>query len=108
MDKGKYRIPSSSYQLQQSRLSPEESNHGVPQLSRENKYTEEGMGESIVSTRKAERTTPSDYGLTMHDVFRPYQRETIEYLEKLEDGKVVILQAPVGSGKSSLSCAMGV
>ena len=64
------------------------------------------MEEIIISNSQTERKIPKDYGLNMHDEFRPYQKETIDYLRQVKDNGVVLLQAPVGSGKSSLARAM--
>ncbi len=51
-------------------------------------------------------TTPADYSLP-HDTWRPFQLEMIEKLLAKPDGSVTLLQAPVGSGKTSFSKAMG-
>lgn len=49
--------------------------------------------------------SPRDFALP-HDVWRDNQFETIQYLSGVKDGRVVILSAPTGSGKTSLSKAM--
>lgn len=51
--------------------------------------------------------SPLDYGLS-HTDWRPHQQETIDLLLAKRPTTTTILQAPVGSGKTSLAKAMGV
>lgn len=48
---------------------------------------------------------PVHYNLP-HDEFRPYQRETIQKITS-SDKKIIVLQAPTGSGKTAYAASLG-
>lgn len=52
-----------------------------------------------------EAGTPRDYGLA-HDQWRPQQREMVKRLVGLTPEKVLLLEAPTGSGKTALAGAV--
>lgn len=51
--------------------------------------------------------TPQDYGLN-HDQFRPYQKENIDWSISLPSLSTGIIEAPTGSGKTSIAKALSV
>lgn len=53
------------------------------------------------------RTLPREYGIHNHDIFREGQLDSINFIRDSVGSKEVLLEAPVGSGKSAVGAALG-
>lgn len=49
--------------------------------------------------------TPAEAGLTQLPLWRPFQSQTVDKVESLETGKLLVISAPTGSGKSPIALA---